>query len=245
VPDANLADATGGGRGYYRNISLVDLWAHAPFMHNNAIGPELCGKPSNPKDDFYRSPYVDANGKRLPNPPDCWAYDPTVDGRYRLFLASVEDLLNPDQRIPKITLIDQPIKRAIGPKLWDGEQEKLIGIELEIPAGTPAGLYGSFQHKELLRDMVLAVIDEGRLEDRMVERVGPAEAKAAAEQIQVMTKAVLQNPEQSVAIAGDQLPLLSRLYSTCTATVENAGHRFGEGLPAEDKRALTAFLATL
>ena len=62
-PDTNLADKTGGGRGYYRNISLVDLWAHAPFLHNNAIGPELCGKPSDPNDEFYRSPYVDADGK--------------------------------------------------------------------------------------------------------------------------------------------------------------------------------------
>ena len=31
----------GGGRGYYRNISLLSAWAHAPFMHNNAIGPEI------------------------------------------------------------------------------------------------------------------------------------------------------------------------------------------------------------
>ena len=65
--DANLADQTGGGRGYYRNVSLVDLWAHAPFLHNNAIGPELCGRPSDPNDEFYRSPYVDADGKRLAN----------------------------------------------------------------------------------------------------------------------------------------------------------------------------------
>ena len=27
-----------GGSGYYRNISLLSLWAIAPFMHNNAIG---------------------------------------------------------------------------------------------------------------------------------------------------------------------------------------------------------------
>jgi cytochrome c5 len=27
-----------GGRGYYRNISLLYVWATAPFMHNNAIG---------------------------------------------------------------------------------------------------------------------------------------------------------------------------------------------------------------
>ena len=30
-----------GGRGYYRNVSLLSVWAHAPFMHNNAIGPEI------------------------------------------------------------------------------------------------------------------------------------------------------------------------------------------------------------
>ena len=35
------------------------------------------------------------------------------------------------------------------------------------------------------------------------------------------------------------------VYSSCTATVENEGHRFGEGLSAADKKALTAFLATI
>jgi hypothetical protein len=244
-PDANLADTTGGGRGYYRNVSLVDLWAHAPFMHNNAIGPELCGKPSDPSDEFYRSPYVDANGRRLDNPPDCFAYDPSVEGRYTLFLASVDELLNPDQRIPKVTLIDQPIRRAIGPKLWDGESEKLIGIEIEVPAGTPAGLYGSFQHKELLRDMALSVIDGDRLQERMVRRVGTSDAQSAASEVSGLTKAVIEDPEQLIGIARDRLPLLGRLYSTCTSTVENAGHRFGEDLPDNDKRALTAFLATL
>lgn len=244
-PDANLADETGGGRGYYRNISLVDLWAHAPFMHNNAIGPELCGKPSDPNDEFYRSPYVDADGRRLASAPGCLAYDPSVEGRYRVFLESVDQLLNPDKRIPKITLIDQPIRRAIGPKLWDGESEKLVGIEIEVPADTPAGLYGSFRHKELLRDMVLSVVDGDRLNERMVRRVGPSDAQAAAGEITALTKAVLKDPQQVIGIARDRLPLLSRLYSTCTSTVENAGHRFGEDLPAEDKRDLTAFLATL
>ena len=40
-------------------------------------------------------------------------------------------------------------------------------------------------------------------------------------------------------------PELLKIYGSCAATVENAGHTFGEGLPASDKRALTAFLATL
>ena len=58
----------GGGRGYYRNISLLSAWAHAPFLHNNAIGPEICGKPSDASVDFYSSPYVDADDKPLPEP---------------------------------------------------------------------------------------------------------------------------------------------------------------------------------
>lgn len=244
-PDLNQSDQTGGGRGYYRNISLVDLWAHAPFMHNNAIGPELCGKPSDPADEFYRSPYVDAGGNRLANPPACWAYDPSVDGRYRLFLASVDELLNPDKRIPKITLIDQPIQRDIGPKLWDGKKENLRGIALELPAETPAGPFGNFQHKELLGDLITAAINEEKLEERMTKRVGPAEAGQAAAEIRRIARAIMSNPQQLVSIAAADLPLLSRLYSTCTATVENAGHRFGEDLSPEDKRALTAFLATL
>ena len=94
-PDENLKEvAKGGGRGYYRPPSLLSVWAHAPFMHNNAIGPELCGRPEG-GDNFYVSPYVDENNKRLTNPPSCWPFDPSVEGRYNLFKASVDSLLNP------------------------------------------------------------------------------------------------------------------------------------------------------
>ncbi|MCC2663257.1 MAG: hypothetical protein K0S35_1179, partial [Geminicoccaceae bacterium] len=34
-------------------------------------------------------------------------------------------------------------------------------------------------------------------------------------------------------------------YSNSRARIENAGHRFGEDLSDADKKALTAFLATL
>jgi hypothetical protein len=62
-----------GGRGYMRNISLVNVWATAPFMHNNAIGPEICGKPANKDNDFHRARYVDADGKLLPASPTACA----------------------------------------------------------------------------------------------------------------------------------------------------------------------------
>ena len=74
-----------GGRGYYRNISLVNVWATAPFMHNNAIGPEICGKPQNKENDFFRARYVDESGKPLDNQPACIPYDPSVDARFELY----------------------------------------------------------------------------------------------------------------------------------------------------------------
>lgn len=100
--DANLKEPSDGGRSYYRNISLLNLWAHAPFMHNNAIGPELCGKPHNKANDFYgqRPRYVDPNNKLLPaeQQPACFETDPSVDGRFRLYKLSMDELLNPDKR---------------------------------------------------------------------------------------------------------------------------------------------------
>ena len=91
----------GGGRGYYRPSRCSAPGRYAPFMHNNAIGPEVCGKPANAELDFYASPYVDADGKPLANPPACVPFDPSVEGRYQLFKQSMEELLNPDKRVPK------------------------------------------------------------------------------------------------------------------------------------------------
>src|SRR3546814_7379347 len=61
--DPSLREAHDGGRSYYRKISLLSLWAHAPFMQKQAEGPEICGKPQNKENDFYRKYYADANGK--------------------------------------------------------------------------------------------------------------------------------------------------------------------------------------
>ena len=106
----------GGGRGYYRNISLLSAWAHAPFMHNNAIGPEICGKPERRALDFYASPYVDAEGRPVADPPDCWPFDPSVEGRYRLYKASMQQLLEPGQAHPQDVRPRQDIVIDIAPE---------------------------------------------------------------------------------------------------------------------------------
>jgi hypothetical protein len=244
--DTNLADRNGGGRGYYRNISLLNAWAYAPFMHNNALGPEVCGKPINRANDFYRASYVDAAGKLLNDQPPCLPYDPSVEGRYNVFKMSMESLLNPSARIPKVTVLDQPIQLDVGPKLWDGEKEaKLFGMTIEIPKGTPAGLLGSFRHKDFVRDLILSKADPAKLKARVSEHLPPAEVDGAIAEIGKMVEEIKKDPKQVIKITGQRLPLLTKLYSSCTADVENVGHRFGEDLSAQDKAALTAFMATL
>ncbi len=244
--DPNIREPSDGGRGYYRNISLVNVWAHAPFMHNNAIGPELCGAPANTNNDFYRATYLDGSGSLAANPPACWPYDPSVEGRLKIYKESMRQLLNPKERIPKVTKLDQDIILDIGPKLWDGDEEKkLFGFTLTVPKGTNAGLLGNFQHKEFIVDLVLAKTDRAKLEAKLEKSYGKEKAKDIASQMKDVADEVLKNPGNLVAAIGKRLPLVLDVYSSCTADVENAGHRFGEDLPVTDKNALTAFLATM
>lgn len=245
-PDVNLMDRSGGGRGYYRNISLLNVWAHAPFMHNNAMGPEICGQPRDPKNQFYRSPYNDAQGKPIKNAPACIPYDPSVDGRFKLYRASMESLLNPQERIPKVTRLNQPIRIDVGPKLMQGDKEKRLGgFVLEIPAGIGAGLLGSFQHKEFFRDIVLSKTDRAKLRARLSDRVGAQNVDRAEKTIDAIADEVMAHPKEIIHAVGKRLDILLALYSNCRAEVENAGHPFGEGLSPQDKKALIAFMATL
>ncbi|MBI5461185.1 MAG: cytochrome c [Gammaproteobacteria bacterium] len=244
--DPNNPDPNGGGRGYYRNISLVNLWAHAPFLHNNALGPELCGWGGVGSYEFYRNTYVDADGKQLATAPACWPYDPSVEGRFALYKASMRELLNPDARPPKITKLNQDIVIDIGPKLWDGaEEQRVYGLTLRVPAGTNAGLLGNFQHKPFIVDLVRSKTRPEELEAQLIETYGAEQGRAIAGALRDIANQVIDDPSQFLAAVKQRLPLLIKAYSSCTADIENAGHEFGRDLSDADKQALTAFLATL
>jgi len=49
----------GGGRGYYRTPHLVSLWSTAPYLHNNAVGPE----PIDPATRLLDPKYVTVKGR--------------------------------------------------------------------------------------------------------------------------------------------------------------------------------------
>lgn len=82
----------GGGRGYYRSPTLVNLWATAPYLHNNSVG------------DYW---VVQRDDKGKISSKKKWANDgnPPVDeidvsleGRLKMFDDGVEKLLWPEKR---------------------------------------------------------------------------------------------------------------------------------------------------
>jgi hypothetical protein len=239
--DATAAGASGGGRGHYRNVSLLGAWAFAPFMHNNAIGPEVCGRPQAKENDFYLSPYAD----RATAPP-CVSYDPSVAGRFALYRASMEDLLNPDGRPRKVSLLDHDIVLDVGPRTWDGETEKkLAGVTLTFRKGLPAAFFGNFQHKAFFDDLIVARTRPQDLKTKYVQRFGPAKGERVAREIGTLADEIGTDFSRLAEIARPHVEMLKDVYLSCGAEIENEGHRFGEALSAEDKKALIAFLATL
>ena len=228
-----------GGRGYMRNISLVNVWATAPFMHNNAIGPEICGKPANKANDFHRARYVGPDGKLLDPQPDCLRYDPSVEGRFDLYKRSMHELLHPNERGTKRTLTNADLLIDVGLRQLAGKTEKpLLGFgRVRIPAGTSAGFLNGLQHKQLVGDLFLAKRDPAKLE--------AAGRKALIAPLQAMADDLLKQPARFVDILREKRDFISANYQTCTEEIENGGHRFGEDLAEADKKALTAFLATL
>src|SRR5262245_29844591 len=248
-PPDKLKDDSSGGRGYYRNISLLSLWAHAPFMHNNALGPEICGKPKNKDNFFYRSSYVDRRSKEPLRPgtePACWEYDPSVEGRFKLYVASMMDLLYPAQRVPKITKLDEPVPLRLGLRRVDddGKQKQVVGLTVVVPTGTTSGGLVNFQHKAFIRDLIELKLKSNALEQRLTKALGPDEARKLVVDLQIVGRELMKQPEKLVETVRNH-PRLLEVYSTCTADVENDGHRFGEDLPDADKKALIAFLATI
>ena len=103
-------------------------------MHNNALGPEICGKPNNGNNDFYRVTYVDARGA-AGRPAAMLAVRPKRGGAVRSLQGSHGAAArNPAERVPKITKLSEEIIIEVGPRLWDGEDEKqLIGLKIRIP----------------------------------------------------------------------------------------------------------------
>lgn len=216
-----MAGEASGGRGYYRNISLLSVWAFAPFMHNNAVGPEVCA--SHPTTPDFRLYGTGIECKKENH------FDSSVDGRLKLFEASMEALLNPENRGEKITRTTEDVEIPLGIML------NKKSYRIVIPKGIRVSRIGSFRHKDLVANLRKYIVGESD--------------KVSDERVRVVFKSLkdslMNTKDGRIVISEDMLAKLGEVYSNCNDLDENKGHEFGKGLSSEDKKALTAFMETL
>lgn len=239
-----------GGPGYYRNISLLNVWAHAPFMHNNAIGPEICGNVDISRQVVKTSIeglQTDGTKKFICD----MKYNPSVMGRLELYDKSMDELLTPSEsRRKKVTRVDVPIKFPLGVK----------DMYLEFPAGIPLNLIANFDIKAFLYDFTYA---QSTLENSGEEAYrkywsqkfadNPQGAKEVGDAVKVVIDS-FKTPSGVFSIFQQvkkqdvpSLKVISKYYRTCEVEgdFENTGHNFKTDLSQADKQALKAFMATL
>ena len=270
-----------GGRGYYRNISLLNVWAHAPFGHANAIGPELCGDVADRKNNFWRTtvetnaggPADQMNQVSSATKYTCEAkFDPSVEGRLKLFEASLDEILTPSsQRRKKVARMDDVVRFPLGINL--NLFNYSTPMYLEFPKGSVVNAFGSLDIKSLANDLLGAMpyymawvrADQNgkaaaresynqfwrtRIPDATAAR-DLAETSFGTIEVfkQMATPQIQKNLQQfmqSIRSGENQrLQTYFRYYSNCDANYENLGHDFGTQLSQEDKTALKAFMATL
>ncbi len=250
VTEDNFEKKIEGGPGYYRNISLLSVWASAPLMHNNAIGPEICGQVDNLRQVVRTSVegrQMDSSGKYV-----CDSYfDPSVVGRLNLYDKSVDELLTPaKERRQKITRLDAAIKFPLGIK----------DMYLEFPAGISLNTIANFDLKTFIYDFTVSFAlldgkDEISFNKYWAQKFlnnskNAAELSSAMKVLITSLQSVpgLFSLNQQIKNQNvESLKVFSKYYKTCDAgdDVENKGHEFGTMLSLQDKQSLKAFMATL
>ncbi len=238
IPETAV-DGAGGGRGYYRNISLLSVWATAPFLHNNAVGPTLCSHVP-----VYEESIRKQGGKPPDTQVDC--IEPyssvTVEDRIALFEQSMVALLNPGQRGKKVMRTYEDITLELGPKIDVdalnalksnslaglaalGDPAALNRFELKIPKGTPVALLASLNERAFVSAQI----------DRIASSSTPTEERYA--KIVAEFEKLSSDPE----LLREELAK----YSNCSDLEEDKGHEFGASLSGVEQDALIQFLKTL
>lgn len=247
-PVHNLTTDAKEGRGHYRPISLLSVWAFAPFMHNNAVGPEICG---NAKNAFLLN---------VENVTSCTPFDPSVEGRLKLYEQSMDMLLHPEKRGKKRTLTSEEIRIPVGPRLFDSNKNNR-GFTIVIPKGISVARVGSFRHKEFVNDLATVISGKTGIGNNISNAIGnlfsgigsllgsksavSKETQMATEVLTQLATDLIASKNHEIVLNVDLLRKLGSVYSNCTDEIEDKGHKFGAELDEKSKKDLTAFMETL
>ncbi len=134
----------------------------------------------------------------------------------------------------------KPIVIEAGPKIWNPAAKQMVGLRIEIPAGTPQAMVGNLLYKQLIDDLVLSKTDFNALKTKL-------KSDQAANELKSMLDEFLQPGKLSepMRVLDAHRALITKYYMTNTDFWENSGHPFGTGLTDKEKKALMAFVATL
>jgi hypothetical protein len=92
---------------------------------------------------------------------------------------------------------------------------------------------------------VLLAIGEDQVRAKYASLLSAEQIDELITGLRAIRQDVLEDAGGLVKSLGTHWPFVETYYSNSKARIENAGHRFGEDLSEDDKKALTAFLATL
>ncbi len=237
-PEERLNKDNLGGRGFYRNISLINAWAHAPFMHNNGLGPD------------WDSPFL-APDRGSPTKWKKLEPIPSVKQRLAMYQQSMEQLFMPEDKREKtgnipfkvmttanpITFISIPMIPELPDSVWKlGEFAKSLlvedwgAIKVGIPAGMPTAVFSSIRIKQVMHDLMQAIKDEPT----------PKTKAIAAQKFIDGVFGNLANPDPR-KIASQ---LAQKGYSNCADIRDNGGHEFSD-MNDTQKAQIIDFVKTL
>jgi hypothetical protein len=174
-------------------------------MHNNAIGPEICGKPANKDNDFHRARYAGADNKPAGRAARLPALRPERRWPFRALQALDARAAAPRRPRPQDDLTNADLLIDLGIRPLEGKVEKPLGGfgQVKIPMGASAGFLNGLLHKQLIGDLFLAKRDPARLE--------AAGRKALVPTLQAIADEVLKNPARFVDILREQRDFLRQL----------------------------------
>ena len=224
-------------------------------MHNNAIGPELCGRPATRRTTSSRAGATStATAIRLLPATSSRRAAPTTRASTAASSStrrSMHDLLNPTKRIPKVTQA-RPGHRCSTSAHAVGRHRGKTPARLRLtvrrdPARRHCRLRWATSSTRSSSSTWCAPSSSPTSSRRgWPKRCRRREPARALGRTEIHRQGSRQRAQRLDRRAQGSGPTLGRAgLQTCTAEIENDGHRFGEDLSDADKKALIAFLATL
>ena len=109
----------------------------------------------------------------------------------------MQELLNPDRRIPKMFVLDHDIVIDIAPKVALLGRD--LGLTLTIPAGFPAVDVNSLRYKDMIQDLVLVGRDPAEFDAKYATLLTPDQRDELREGLQAIRSAAHRRPPRSPA----------------------------------------------